>query len=160
MSTLGENNDWGGYIVGIMQIEGAFRINGSSDPDAIHDGNTNVIKSVVRDNAGLFTVTFETAKNGVPYVPSQVLRCPCEATASDATPVKTVVAQYVTGSYSAATRSFQIATVVVGDTGASAYFDAVPGDPDDNTWVSFCLRGPASPVANDFAAGTKTIEAV
>lgn len=160
MSTLGEHNDWGGYIVGIMQIEGAFRIDGTNNPDAIHDGNTNVVKSVVRNSAGLFTVTLETAKNGVPYVPAQVLRCPCEATASDATPVKTVVAQYVTGSWDPATRSFQIVTVMVGDTGASAYFDAVPADPDDNTWVSFCLRGPASPAGTDYAAGTKTVEEV
>lgn len=159
MSTLGENNDWGGYIVGIMQIEGAFRINGTSDPDAIHDGNTNVVSSVVRTSAGIFTVTLASAKNGVPYIPSQVLRCPCEATASDTTPVKTVVAQYVTGSYSASARTFQIATVKVGDTAASAYFDAVPDDPDDNTWVMFCLRGPVSPASNDLTS-TRAIEAV
>lgn len=160
MSTLGANNDWGGYIVGIMQVEGAFRIDGTNDPDSWHDGNTNVISDVERVSAGLFRVTLASAKNGVPYVPAQVLRCPCEATASDATPVKTVVAQYVTGSWDPATRKFDIVTVLVGDTAASAYFDAVPADPDDNTWVTFCLRGPVSPASNDLIAGTKTIEEV
>lgn len=160
MSTLGENNDWGGYIVGIMQIEGAFRIDGTNNPDAVHDGGTNVIESVERESAGLFTVTFASKKDGVPYVPAQVLRCPCEVTASDATPVKTVVAQYVTGSWDPATRSFQIVTIKVGDTGESGYFDAAPDDPDDNTWVSFCLRGPASPAGNDYVAGTNTLEEV
>lgn len=160
MSTLGEDNDWGGYAVGLMNVKGAFRINGTSDPDAIHDANTNVIKSVVRNSAGVFTVTLESAKNGVPYIPAQVLGCPCWASASDTTPVKTVIAQYVTGSWSAATRSFQIVTVMVGDTGAAAYFDAVPDDPDDNTWVGFTLEGPVPPPSCDLATGTKTVEDV
>lgn len=149
MSTLGEDNDWGGYIVGLMNIKGAFRINGSSNPDAIHDGNTNVIKSVTRDSAGLFTVTIDSAKNGVPYVPAQVLGMPCWASASDSTPVKTVVPQYVTDSWDPATRTFKIVTVMVGDTGASAYFDAVPADPDDNTWVGFTFEGPVPPPSVD-----------
>lgn len=160
MSTLGENNDWGGYIVGIMKVEGAFRINGTSDPDAIHDGGTNVVKSVVRNAAGVFTVTLETAKNGVPYIPAQVLRCPCDATASDTTPVRTVQPQYVTNSWNPVTRSFQIVTMLVGNVAASAYFDVIPEDPDDNTWVSFELRGPASPAGNDYVGTTKTLETV
>lgn len=149
MSTLGEHNDWGGYAIGTMNVKGAFRIDGANNPDAIHDANTNVIKSVVRNSAGLFTVTLETARNGVPYIPAQVLSIPCWASASDATPVKTVIPQYVTGSWSAATRSFQIVTVLVGDTGASAYFDAVPADPDDNTWVGFTLEGVVPPSSTD-----------
>lgn len=149
MSTLGEHNDWGGYAVGTMHIKGAFRIDGANSPDAIHDANTNVIKSVVRDSAGVFTVTLETARNGVPYIPAQILGALCWASASDITPVKTVVPQYVTGSWNKTARTFQIVTVLVGDTGASAYFDAVPADPDDNTWVGFTLEGVVPPSSTD-----------
>lgn len=148
---LSPGNEWGGFIVGMVSIEGGFRIDGTNDPDLVLDGNTNVIDNVNRDSAGLFTVTLQS---WIPegHLPDVILRCPAEATASDATPVKTVVAQYVLGSWSKANRTFQITTVLVGNTGASAYFDAAPDDPDDNTFVTFCLRGTCSPAGQDLVS--------
>ena len=155
MSGLNSKNEWGGFINGMINIEAAFRIDGANDPDLVLDGNTNVIDNVNRDSAGIFTVTLAS---WIPegHLPDVIIRCPAECTASDAAPVKTMVAQYVLGSWSKANRTFQIATVKVGDTAASAYFDAAPDDPDDNTFVSFCVRGSLNPAGQDLVSRVAT----
>lgn len=145
---LHEANDWGCFAPGMVSIHGAFRINGTSDPDGINDGNTNVISTVARNSAGVFTVTLQS---WIPpgQLPIQILFPHVKATASDTTPVRTVDAQYVTNSWNPATRSFQVVTMVTGNVAASAYFDVVPEDPDDNTWVCFKLEGSGLQIGQD-----------
>lgn len=136
----------GGYGKGVLRIYGSFQINGTSNPDVIRDGNTNLIESVVRDSAGLFTVTLREGAT-----------LPARCVTEDAwpspigTPVKVVTCGIVVGSYSQATRSFQVQTNIVASTAYSAYTDPAVGDPDDNSRVNFELVGSRLSVGTDAA---------
>ena len=129
-------------------LEGSFLVNGTSDPDGIRDFNTNLIDTVVRTSAGLFTVTL--ADYARPWIPAQI-NGKAFIMPVDATPVLVCACQVVEGSWSPVTRSFQILTTVVADTGASAYFDPAPGDPDDNSRICFEIVGSISPTGQDAA---------
>ncbi len=129
--------DWGTYIPGLMTLEGSFRINGTSDPDDIRDGRTNLILSVVRVSAGLFTVTYDT---GFP-IPEKLVSWHVNISQGVGPGVETSFAQLVVDSYSQVTRSFQI-QITDGDTPAA-------NDPVDNDMVSFMLRGSVTSAGTD-----------
>lgn len=129
-------------------LEGSFLINGTSDPDGIRDFNTNLIDTVVRTSAGLYTVTL--ADYARPWIPAQI-NGNAYIMPVDATPVLVCSCQVVEGSWSPVTRSFQILTTKVADVGASAYFDPAPADPDDNSRVCFQIIGSMSPAGQDAA---------
>ncbi len=138
--------DWGTFIPGRVAIEGSFRINGTSDPDDIRDGNTGFIASVVRTSAGLFTVTLDCKSGDIPEKPVTE-----EAWVNpvDATQVLVTNCAVVADTWSQATKSFQILCTLIADTGASAYFDPLPGDPDDNSRVCFRIVGSLLGIGKD-----------
>ncbi len=138
--------DHGSYSRSIVTLRGSFQINGTSNPDVIRDGKSALIKSVVRDNAGIFTVTL----NDYGTLPSLMIteRAWCSPVESFA---KISDAGVVVGSYSQATRSFVIHTRTVADTGLSAYADPALGDPDDDSRVNFELVGSISSAGTDAA---------
>lgn len=137
--------DWGGYLNGMITLEGSFLINGSSAPDGVRDGNTNTF-TVARDSAGLFTVTFA---DHLPYMPEKMVTELAWLNPVDSTPVLVCACGVVEGSYSQANRSFKILCTKVADVGASAYFDPAPADPDDNSRVCFTLRGSCLAIGTD-----------
>lgn len=136
--------DWGGYIPGMVTLEGSFLVNGTSNPDAIYDGNTNVIESVVLTSTGLFTVTIA---DWVPYIPTKLIT---KLIGMDraAVPTQAGSANFVLGSWDPAARTFQIAF-----TGPEAAdpddTHLVAADPDDNDVISFYLRGSALAIGTD-----------
>lgn len=132
---------------GEVLLKGSFLINGTSDPDGIRDGNTNMISSVVRNSAGLFTVTFaDFARN---LLCDQPVTENAWLNPNDATPTLVCACGVVDGSYNRTTRSFQILTTKVADVGAAAYFDPAPADPDDNSRVCFEISGSILPIGKD-----------
>jgi hypothetical protein len=134
----------GGFYPRKLEMEGSFRVNASSDPDDIRDGNTNLI-SVVRVSAGLFRVTIaERFALPVKCVTEEAWLNPV-----DATPVLVCSCAVVADSYSPVTRTFDILCTKVADVGASAYFDPAPADPDDNSRIGFRMAGSLSPVGTD-----------
>lgn len=131
----------GGYVRQKVELEGSFRINGTSTPDDIRDGNSNVIGSVARSDTGLFTVTFATVDNGGPSdLPEKLVSSRAELQSAAAFTVA-AMARIVKDSYSQVTRSFQIQTIDL-DTPAAA-------DPDDNDVVTFYLAGSISGQGTD-----------
>jgi hypothetical protein len=136
----------GGYARQVIRLMGSFQINGTSTPDVIRDGKSALIKSVVRDSAGLFTVTL----NDHGTLPSLMITERAWASPKSS-PVKVVDAGVVVGSYSQSTRSFQIQTNVIADTGASSYTDPAVGDPDDNSRINFELVGSLTSAGTDAA---------
>jgi hypothetical protein len=128
-----------------LAIAGSFRINGTTTPDDIRDGGSNQIRSVTRVSAGLFEVTIaERWPLPVENVLEDAWLQPV-----DATPVKVLTCAVVADSYSPVTRKFQILTTLVANTAASAYFDPLPDDPEDNCRVCFRLEGSQSPVGRN-----------
>lgn len=130
----------GGYARGqVVRLHGSFRINGTSNPDAVRDGNSDCIASVVRNSAGLFTVTFDA---GFP-LPERLVSGRVSIFRA-AVPTQIVTeCHLVVDSYSMVTRAFQIACV----DGADGTNAAV--DPDDNDMISFELVGSISSVGTD-----------
>jgi hypothetical protein len=137
------NATLGSLIRKRVEIEGSFLVNGSSDPDGIRDGNTNTIESVVLTSTGLFTVTL-AEHILADFIPSQWITEEAWLNPVDATPVLVCACGVVEGSWDQAARTFQILTTKVADTGASAYFDPAPENPDDNSRVCFRLVGTAN----------------
>ncbi len=129
--------DWGTYIPGLVTLEGSFRVNGTSDPDDIRDGHTNVISSVLLTSTGLFTVTFDS---GFP-IPEKLVSWNVNISQGVAPGAETSFAYLVVDSYSQVTRSFQI-QITDGDTPAA-------NDPVDNDCVSFMLRGSVTSAGTD-----------
>ncbi len=141
------NEHHGGYDHrNMIEVFGSFLVNGTSTPDGLRDGKTNAF-TVAYSSAGLFTVTL-TGSHPLP------LRNVIEmATISpvDTSAVLVCTAGVVEGSWSSITRTFQILCTLVGDTGASAYFDPAPSNPDDNCRISFFLKGSLSSAGTDAA---------
>jgi hypothetical protein len=132
------NQELGGYHKGVIRLLGSFRIDGTSDPDVIRDGNTNMITSVVRTSEGLFTVTF---RSGFP-LPAKLISWNVHV-AQAANPTASVRAYYVRDSFSQTARTFQIQ---VGDFAGDEVID-----PDDNDMIAFELVGSILSVGQDSA---------
>lgn len=131
----------GGYIRQKVYLEGSFRIDSTNDPDIIYDGNSNIIASVVRESAGLFTVTFAAPEDGGPSdLPEKLVRKHVDIEQT-VTPSAFVKPHIVLDSYSQATRSFQIQCFDFSTPSAT--------DPDDNDVISFCLVGSISSQGTD-----------
>lgn len=130
----------GGYARGLpVRLYGSFRINGTSTPDAVRDGQSKCVASVARVSAGLFTVTFDA---GFP-IPERLVSWRVSM-ARAAVPTQEVTeCNMVVDSYSQSTRSFQIATV----DGADGSNAAV--DPDDNDQIAWEIVGSISSVGTD-----------
>jgi hypothetical protein len=136
---------WGTFIPGEVTLKGSFRTNVTDPPDAIRDGNTNVIESVERDSAGLFTVTL--ADNI--QVPELPITMKAWVNPPDASFTLVCDAVVLEDSWSQADKSFQIQVRMVGDTGASAYFDPAAADPDDLSRVCFEICGSFMGIGTD-----------
>lgn len=130
------NKEKGGYYNGqVVRLGGSFRVNGTSDPDAVRDGNSNCIESVVLTSTGLFTVTFE----GDWPLPEKLITWSVDMQRV-AEPTQAGSAYLLIDSYSQATRSFQIA--FSGPEAADPDdTHLVTADPDDNDWICFELVG-------------------
>lgn len=113
---------------GCVFISGGFRINGTSDPDALWDGNSNAVLSVVRDSEGIFTVTLNK-----PYPREMVFGD--AALHIDAADVTDNDAYIVRDSYSSETGAFKI---IVKEDGAGDGAGEV-SDPEDNDVITFFL---------------------
>lgn len=129
--------DWGTYIPGLVTLEGSFRINAATTPDEIRDGNTNIITSVARVSAGLFTVTFDS---GFP-IPEKLVSWHVDLAQGVAPGAEYSDAKMVVDSYSQASRSFQIQVL--------DYDTHTANDPVDNDTVSFMLRGSVTSAGTD-----------
>lgn len=128
---IGTINDEVQYARRVITLSGSFRISGTSNPDNLWDGKSEIISSVVRGVAGAFTVNLAP---GFP-IPRQITMALVDI-ASAAAPTKFTKAFYVRDSYNPDTRLFIIR--VVNHDGTAAI-----EDPDDNDVISFHLRGPA-----------------
>ncbi len=130
----------GGYARGqVVRLHGSFRIDGTSDPDVIRDGNSACVSAVDRESAGLFTVTFDDD-----FPIPETLASWKVSMARGAVPTQEITECFlVVDTYSQSTRTFQIACV----DGADGSNAAV--DPDDNDMISFELVGSISSVGTD-----------
>lgn len=127
----------GGYARGqVVRLHGSFRINGTSDPDDIRDGNSSCVASVARVSAGLFTVTFDA---GFP-IPEKLVSWRADVS-QVAAPTSACRAHLIVDSYSQSSRSFQIQCL--------DFETPSVVDPDDNDQVSFELVGSVSSVGTD-----------
>lgn len=128
---IGTHNDVEQHAKYVVELALAFRVNGVTTPDGFRDGKANLILSVVRNSAGLFTVTLKPG-----------FRIPFQLTVGFATvsqaaaPTADCDAYVVRDTYNPTARTFQVATRVT-NTG-------VVGDADDNDIVSVYLRGPGA----------------
>lgn len=123
----------GGYLREAIEIEGSFRIDGTNDPDEIRDGNSNLVATVERESAGLFTVTFATPEEGGPTaLPYELITWDIDI-AQAAAPTAFVKPHLVIDSYSQVTRSFQIQCIDFATPSAT--------DPDDDDMICFRLVG-------------------
>jgi hypothetical protein len=116
------------YARRVIKVAGAFRINGTTTPDGIRDGKSEVITSVARDSAGTFTVTLAASTplpREITYGNVSVMQA--------AVPTARVTGHIVRDSWNPATRTFQVVTKT----------SAAVADPDDNDIVNFYFRGPA-----------------
>lgn len=135
----------GGWGRSVIRLKGGFRINGTSDPDDIRDFNSNMIATVVRTSAGLFTVTLASPANGgFTALPEKVFIT--ADLAQVAGPAVWSRAHYVVDSYVQATGVFQIQVLKATASGDTA--DAA-SDADDNDYVTFELVGSISSVGTD-----------
>jgi hypothetical protein len=131
----------GGYLRDAVEIEGSFRINGTSDPDDIRDGNSNLIASVTRGSAGLFTVTFADPEDGGPTdLPYELITAQCDIMQA-AAPSSFVKPHIVVDSYSSVTRDFDIQCIDFSTPSAT--------DPDDDDVITFRLVGSISTQGTD-----------
>lgn len=131
----------GGYGVDVIRLRGSFRIDSTNDPDVIRDGNTNMVESVERDSAGLFTVTFAA---GFP-IPLRLISGGCNLWRGAVPTQEISECHLVVDSYSQATRSFQVACVD-GVDGSNAAVD-----PDDDDMIAWELVGSITSAGTDAA---------
>lgn len=130
------NQEKGGYALGPqVRLFGAFRINGTSDPDTLRDGGSHIV-SVARVSAGLFRVTLDT---GFP-IPEIPVKMTAELEQA-ATPTNFCKAYVVRDTYSQANRQFDIQVRTCAANAAS--------DADDNDIVCFELVGSISSAGTD-----------
>lgn len=124
----------GGYSRQVIRLEGSFQTNGASAATVIRDGKSALVKSVVRDSVGLYTVTL----NDYGTLPSKLISE--RADLSVAAAGSGSQANIVAGSYSQSSRSFK---VVVSTAGSAA----------DTTGlrVNFALVGSLSSAGTDAA---------
>jgi hypothetical protein len=127
----------------VLEITGAFRINGTSDPDNHRDGNSGFIESVDRESPGLFTVTLS---EGCGTLPDDMLIKEWAGISQSATPTVWSRAHVVKDSYSKADRTFQIQVLKATATADTA--DAA-SDADDNDVVFFELKGSIDSIGTD-----------
>jgi hypothetical protein len=130
------NREKGGYYLGqAIRIGGSFRVDSTNNPDAVRDGNSNCIASVVLTSTGLFTVTFE----GDWPLPEKLITWHVDMQRV-AEPTQAGHAYLLLDSYDPAARTFQIA---FSGPEASDPDDThlVTADPDDNDWICFELVG-------------------
>jgi hypothetical protein len=118
----------GSYAHSLMQQPMGFQLNGAAAPTVFRDG-TNVASakkmvSITRVSAGLYTIQLD-AKTPWPELP--FIYPHIEQAAAPVAPCKVV---YVKGSYSKATRSFQVQVLLVGAT-----LTASDGDAGDRVTV-------------------------
>lgn len=132
----------GSYCGGdIIRLYGAFRIDGTSDPDAFRDGNSALVYDVVRVSAGLFTVYLSgSAVNDYFPVPEMLIHADVQVW-QVAAPSQPCRASYVLDSWSQVTRTFQVKCLDY-DTPSAV-------DPDDNDMISFELVGSISSNGTD-----------
>lgn len=127
----------GGWTRSNVRFTGSFRINGTSNPDDYRDGNSNAISSVVRNSAGLFTVTLHEALSGqVPQKPFITAEL-----AQVAAPTQAARAAYVVDSWSQSARTFQVKCLDY-DTPSAV-------DPDDNDVITFEISGSITSAGTD-----------
>lgn len=104
-----------------------FQINGTSDPDALFPSAQGVT-NVVRDSAGVFTITFAEKWPAL---------LGCVGMVMEATPAHDLIVKADLADYSSTNGT--LAVTVVGADGSSA-----AEDPPDNDWVylecTFCRR--------------------
>jgi len=124
-----------------LDIHGMFRINSTSDPDNIRDGNSDMVASVGRGSAGLFTVTLASG-----FTLPEKLNYQSAEIAQAANPTVWSKAHIVKDSYSQVNRTFQIQVLKATASGDTA--DAA-SDADDNDQVSFWLRGSIDSIGTD-----------
>lgn len=132
----------GGWTRQNVRFTGSFRINGTSTPDDLCDGNSNCIASVARVSAGLFTVTLHEAMSGqVPQKP--FIRAELQQAAA---PTVWARAHVVVDSWSQSARTFQVQVLT-----ATAADDTAPAasDADDNDVVQFEMSGSISSAGTD-----------
>lgn len=127
------------YIPGEIVLKGSFVPNGVSTPTGLRDGNSNAIDTVAYVSPGLFTVTFADWMRA--HLPEQLVTAKAFIMPVDSTPVLVCTCEVIDGSWSLATRSFQILVTKVADVGAAAYFDPAPSNPDAGSRVCFELCG-------------------
>ena len=142
MSTL--RPDFGTSIPGLVTLEGSFRVDGTSDPDDVRDGNTNAF-TVARTSAGLFTITFKTRALGGPQLPEKLIFEVCSIQTAIAATVE-IEAKIVLDSYSAVTRSFQIQCKKPTNSSTTTLLVI---DPADNDRIGFFLRGSILRIGRD-----------
>jgi len=125
-------------------MEGSFVPDGTNDPSDIRDGGSGLI-SVAYVSAGLFRVTI-----GERFaLPEECVTEEAWINPVDATPVLVCECAVVEGSYDPVARTFDILCTKVADTGASAYFDPAPSNPDTGSRVGFRMAGSLSPVGRN-----------
>lgn len=127
--------DRGSFSRGIIHLRGSFVINGTSNPTVWRDGKSALIKSVVRNSAGLFTVTFNDYGN----LPAKLITE--RAALSPAATGTATLANVVNSSYSQSARTVQIVTSAAG----------AAADPATGLRVSFELSGSTSSAGTDAA---------
>jgi len=130
----------GGYARGqVVRLHGSFRIDGTSNPDVIRDGNSAYVASVTRVSAGLFTVKFDKD-----FPIPEILTSWKISMARAAVPTQEITeCNLVVDSYSMSARTFQVACVDGSDGSNGAV------DPDDNDMIGFELVGSISSVGTD-----------
>lgn len=134
---LGHINEEVRYAKRSIRLNFSFRTKAGADPDAIRDMTSGIVKSVTR-SGGVYTVTFK------PNFPLPLQTTSCQATLrGSATPTKFCTVEEVTGSYDPVARTIQFAVINL-TTGAQGV-----AEPDDQTWVSVQLLGPAAPAFKD-----------
>ncbi len=141
------NDHHGGYDHrNMIEVFGSFLVNGTSAPDGLRDGKTAAF-TVAYVTPGLFRVTL-TGSHPLPL--RNVIEM-ASISPVDAAAVLACTCGVVAGSYSSVTRTFDIICTLVGDTGASAYFDPAASNPDDDSRISFFLKGSLSSAGTDAA---------
>lgn len=129
---------------GLVLVAGRFRIEGSSAPDEVVDGVSNVVQTTVaRTGAGDFLVTLPKVGGGWPQ---EMISCVVGSAVVDATDAavdELNIPAYVVGSYSKTAGTFQILNSVADDTSGAVIARAV-GDPNDESEIHFLaiLRNP------------------
>lgn len=135
------SRELGGYGKDVVRYFGSFRINGTSDPDTIRDGNSALVDSVSRASAGLFTVTLAQG----PVYPENLITSHISIDRA-AVPTQEGEIHMVVDSYDPVGRTFQVA--FTGDTSTSSLTPKAY-DPDDNDMVTWELVGSIGSVGQD-----------